>query len=240
LEFVVKEMSEDKINIQFPDGNKKSYPKGIRPKDIIEEIGSHALKQKAVVAQVNGQLVDLNRPIEQDTTLRLIGYDEPVGMETYWHSTSHIMAHAVKELYPEAQFGVGPPIENGFYYDIDVDSRITPEDLERIEKKMQEIIDQDTEFQRDELTKKEAIDLFKKRGDKYKLELLNDLEDDHPSIYKEGKFIDLCRGPHIPSTGRIKSFKLLNIAGAYWRGDEKNKQLQRIYGISYPKKEAVR
>ena len=234
-----KEMSEDKINIQFPDGSKKSYPKRIRPKDIIEEIGSHALKQKAVVAQVNGQLVDLNRSIEQDTTLRLIGYDEPEGMKTYWHSTSHIMAHAVKELYPEAQFGVGPPIENGFYYDIDVDSRITPEDLERIEKKMQEIIDQDTEFQRDELTKKEAIDLFKKKGDKYKLELLNDLDDDHPSIYKEGGFVDLCRGPHIPSTGRIKSFKLLNIAGAYWRGDEKNKQLQRIYGISYPKKKQL-
>ncbi len=232
-------MSEAKIEIQFPDGHKISYPKGIRPKDIIDGIGSHALRKKAVVAQVDGKLVDLNQPIEQDTTLRLIGHDEPEGMETYWHSTSHIMAHAVKELYPEAQFGVGPPIDNGFYYDIDVDSRITPEDLERIEKKMQEIIDRDTEFLRDELTKKEAINFFKKKGDNYKLELLNDLEDDHPSIYKEGEFVDLCRGPHIPSTGRIKSFKLLTIAGAYWRGDENNKQLQRIYGISYPKKKQL-
>lgn len=230
-------MPETKVNIQFPDGKTKSYPKGIRPRDIIDEIGSRSLMEKAVVAQVNGRLVDLNKPIEQDTTLRIIGHDEPEGMETYWHSTSHIMAHAVKALYPEAQFGVGPPIDTGFYYDIDVDSRITPEDLERIEKKMQEIIDQDSEFLRDELTKEEAIDLFKKKGDNYKLELLEDME--NPSIYKEGEFIDLCRGPHIPSTGRVKSFKLLNIAGAYWRGDEKNKQLQRIYGISYPKKKQL-
>lgn len=228
-----------KIRIQFPDGSAKEYAKGISANEIIDEIGSRALREKAVVARVNGKLVDLKRPLTEDTELRIITYDEPEGLETYWHSTSHIMAHAVKELYPEAQFGVGPPIENGFYYDIDVDSRITQEDLERIEKKMQEIISADREFQRQELSKQEAIELFKERKDRYKLELLEDLEDNSPSIYKEGQFIDLCRGPHIPSTGRVKNFKLLNIAGAYWRGDEKNKMLQRIYGISFPQRKQL-
>lgn len=228
-----------KIKIQFPDGSAKEYPRGISANEIINEIGSRALKEKAVVAKINGKLVDLERPLTEDTTLRIITYDEPEGLETYWHSTSHIMAHAVKELYPEAQFGVGPAIENGFYYDIDVESRITQEDLERIEKKMQEIINADREFKREELSKHDAIELFKKRKDRYKLELLKDLDDNSPSIYKEGPFIDLCRGPHIPSTGKVKSFKLLNIAGAYWRGNEKNKMLQRIYGISFPQKKQL-
>lgn len=229
----------EKIKITFPDGSTKEYPRGIRPVDILEEIGNHRLKEKAVVARVNDRLVDLNRPIMEDATLKIITYEDPEGMETYWHSTSHIMAHAVKELYPEAQFGVGPPIEQGFYYDIDVNSPITQEDLQRIEQKMKEIIKADTPFVREELSKEEAIRLFKERGDRYKLEILQEMDDDHPSIYKEGNFVDLCRGPHIPSTGRVKYFKLLNIAGAYWRGDEKNKMLQRIYGISFPKKEQL-
>ncbi len=229
----------EKIKIQFPDGRSKEYPKGIRPRDIIEEINNQSLKEKAVVAKAGEKLVDLNRPIQDDTGLRIITFDEPEGLSTYWHSTSHIMAHAVKELYPEAQFGVGPAIESGFYYDIDVDSRISQDDLVRIEQKMQEIIDYDRPFERDELTKPAAIDFFKKVGDRYKLELLQDMQDDHPSIYREGEFVDLCRGPHIPSTGKVKSFKLLNVAGAYWRGNEKNKMLQRIYGISYPKKKQL-
>ncbi|NIR48912.1 threonine--tRNA ligase [candidate division KSB1 bacterium] len=229
----------DKVKLQFPDGSIKEYQKGVRPKDIIEEVGSHSLKQKAVVAKLDGKLIDLDRPIHEDSAFRIVTVDDPEGMETFWHSTSHIMAHAVKELYPEAQFGVGPPIENGFYYDIDVDSRITSEDLSRIENKMREIIESDTSFQRDELSKAEAIELFKHRGDPYKLELLEDMDDEQPSIYKEGDFVDLCRGPHIPSTGKVKSFKLLNIAGAYWRGDENNKMLQRIYGISFPKKKQL-
>ncbi|MFQ5823689.1 MAG: threonine--tRNA ligase [bacterium] len=233
-------MSElDKIKIKFPDGSTKEYPKGVRPQEIIDAIGSQSLKEKAVVAKVNGKLVDLNRPIYEDTTLNIITYEDPEGLETYWHSTSHIMAHAVKKLYPEAQFGVGPPIENGFYYDIDVNSPINQDDLELIEKKMQEIIDADKPFLRDELSKGEAIELFKKQGDRYKIELLEDMDDNHPSIYSEGDFIDLCRGPHLPSTGKVKTFKLLNIAGAYWRGDEKNKMLQRIYGISFPKKKQL-
>jgi threonyl-tRNA synthetase len=232
-------MASNKIKIEFPDGSVKEYPKGIRPRDIIDDLGSQSLKEKAVVAQANGKLLDLARPINEDTRLRIITFDEPEGLSTYWHSTSHIMAHAVKDLYPEAQFGVGPAIENGFYYDIDVDSRINSDDLARIEKRMQEIIDSDTPFQREELTKAEAIEFFKKRKDRYKLELLQDMDDDHPSIYREGNFVDLCRGPHIPSTGRVKAFKLVNISGAYWRGVEKNKMLQRIYGISFPKKKLL-
>lgn len=229
----------DQIKITFPDGSIKEYPKGIRARDIVEEIGSRSLKEKGVVAKFNDKLIDLNRRILQDGILKLITYDEPEGMETFWHSTSHIMAHAVKELYPEAQFGVGPAIENGFYYDIDIDSRITQEDLARIEDKMQEIIDADCPFERDELSKEEAVNLFQERQDKYKLELLSEIDEDQPSIYREGSFVDLCRGPHIPSTGRVKSFKLLNIAGAYWRGDEHNKMLQRIYGISFPRKKQL-
>lgn len=230
---------KDKITIQFPDGRTQSYPKGIRPQDILEEIGSRALSEKAVVAKVNGKLVDLAYRIEYDANLQLITYDDPEGLSVYWHSTSHVMAHAVKALYPEAQFGVGPAIETGFYYDIDVESRITQEDLERIESKMQEIIVADRPFVRGEHAKREAVDLFTKRHDQYKLELLKDMPDEQPSTYTEGDFVDLCRGPHIPSTGKIKTFKLLNIAGAYWRGDEKNKMLQRIYGVSFPKRKQL-
>ncbi len=228
-----------KVKIRFPDGNVREYDKGIRPWDILEEIGSRALLKKAVIAKVNGRAVDLDQPIYDDADLKLVTVDDPEGLSTYWHSTSHIMAHAIKELFPEAQFGVGPAIESGFYYDVDVESRITQDDLERIENKMQEIIDADRPFVRAEHSKEEAIDIFKRRNDQYKLELLRDMEDERPSTYSEGDFIDLCRGPHIPSTGRVKNFKLLNIAGAYWRGDERNKQLQRIYGISFPKKKQL-
>jgi threonyl-tRNA synthetase len=232
-------MDNQKIKLQFPDGQVREYPKGIRPRNILEEIRSRDLLEKTVVASVDGKLIDLNSPISGDASLRFVKVDDEVGQATYWHSTSHIMAHAVKQLYPEAQFGVGPAIENGFYYDIDVDSSITQDDLARIEQKMQEIIDADRPFEREDLTKADAINLFKNVGDRYKLELLQDLADDHPSIYREGDFVDLCRGPHIPSTGKIKSFKLLNIAGAYWRGNENNKMLQRIYGISFPKKKQL-
>lgn len=226
------------ISIKFPDGQIKEYEAGVSPKDIIVNIGSRSLAEKAIIAKVDGRAVDLAYSIQKDAELQLICYDEPEGLQTYWHSTSHIMAHAVKDLYPEAQFGVGPAIETGFYYDIDIDSRITPDDLTKIEKRMQEIISADTPFLRSEHNKGDAIDLFRDR-DKYKVELIEDLQDDKPSSYTEGDFIDLCRGPHIPTTGRIKYFKLLNIAGAYWRGDEKNKQLQRIYGVSFPKKKQL-
>ncbi|RME01984.1 MAG: threonine--tRNA ligase [Calditrichaeota bacterium] len=223
------------IDITFPDGSQKSYPKGVTPEEIAKNI-SPALAQKAVAAKVNDRLVDLNRPILSDARLEILTYDSPEGMKVFWHSTSHIMAHAVKNLFPEAQFGVGPAIENGFYYDIDIDAKLSPEDLARIEEEMRRIVQAGETFQREELTKEEAIALFREKRDRYKLELLQDMEDQNPSIYWEGNFVDLCRGPHIPKTSMVKAFKLLSIAGAYWRGDEKNKMLQRIYGISFPKK----
>lgn len=226
------------IRIEFPDGSSKEYAAGITPRDIAAEIGK-SLLAKTLVARFEDKLVDLNRPLRQSGKLQLLSWDDPQGKEVYWHSTSHIMAHAVKALYPEAQFGVGPAIENGFYYDIDVDTKLTPEELVRIEEKMREVIKADQPFCREELTKPEALSLFEKRQDRYKLELLRDLEDDHPSVYREGDFVDLCRGPHLPSTGHVKHFKLLSIAGAYWRGNEKNKVLQRIYGISFPKQEML-
>jgi len=231
--------TSDIVKITFPDGSTKEFPRGVTPAEIVESIGSRSLTEKAVVARVNEKLVDLNRPIGEDAQISIVTYEDPEGINTYWHSTAHIMAHAIKDLFPEAQFGVGPPIENGFYYDVDVDTRITPEELVRIEKRMKEIIDADQPFLRREHSKDEAISLFRERGDQYKLELLADLEDGSPSTYAEGEFIDLCRGPHIPSTGKVKNFKLLTTAGAYWRGDEKNKMLQRIYGISFPKKKQL-
>ncbi len=226
------------IQIRFPDGNARSFPKGACPQDILQDIGSRSLLEKTVIAKVDGKSIDLNCPIENDADVQLVTHDDPEGLNTFWHSTSHIMAHAVKELYPEAQFGVGPAIETGFYYDIDIDSRITPDDLGRIESKMQEIIAADRPFLRNEHTKDEAASMFAGK-DRYKVELLQDMEDELASTYAEGDFVDLCRGPHIPSTGKIKNFKLLSIAGAYWRGNEKNQQLQRIYGVSFPKKKQL-
>ncbi|MDZ7360731.1 MAG: threonine--tRNA ligase [candidate division KSB1 bacterium] len=226
------------IRIEFPDGKSTEYPKGIRPNDILKELG-RSLAEKTLAAKFNDKVVDLDRPLQSDGRIRFVTWDDPEGKEVYWHSTSHIMAHAIKELYPEAQFGVGPPIEDGFYYDIDVNTSITAEELAKIEAKMKEVIAADQPFRREEMSKDEAVRLFEQRSDKYKLELLRDLDDNHPSVYHEGNFVDLCRGPHLPSTGRVKYFKLLSVAGAYWRGSEKNKMLQRIYGISFPKKEML-
>ncbi|MGH7494197.1 MAG: threonine--tRNA ligase [bacterium] len=230
-------MSES-IRIEFPDGSAKEYAAGVTARDIAAEI-SKSLLAKTLVAKFNDKLIDLSLSLRQSGKLQLLSWEDAQGKEVYWHSTSHIMAHAIKALYPEAQFGVGPPIENGFYYDIDVETKLTPEELARIEEKMREVVKADQPFCREELTKSEAVALFEKRQDRYKLELLRDLEDDRPSIYREGDFVDLCRGPHLPSTGYVKHFKLLNIAGAYWRGNEKNKMLQRIYGISFPKQEML-
>jgi threonyl-tRNA synthetase len=231
-------MSSENVVVQFPDGKSKEFASGVTPKDVLVEVG-RSLAEKALVAKFNDAVIDLNRPLRANGRIQFLTWEDEEGMQVYWHSTSHIMAHAIKELFPEAQFGVGPPIEGGFYYDIDVDSKLNAEQLARIEAKMQEIINADQPFVREETTKSEALKLFEKRRDNYKLELLRDMEDDHPSLYHEGNFVDLCRGPHLPSTGRVRYFKLLNIAGAYWRGNEKNKMLQRIYGISFPKKEML-
>jgi len=185
--------------------------------------------------RVNGELQDLSqvKQLEDEASLEPVTFDSAEGKEIYRHSTSHIMAHAVKSLFPNAKLAIGPATEDGFYYDFDLDRPLTPEDLERIEKKMAEIIRADGPFTRRVLRRKEAIELFRKAGEDYKVELLNEIPDDSVSVYEEGGFVDLCRGPHVPSTGSIRAFKLLSIAGAYWRGDEQNKMLQRVYGASF-------
>ncbi len=229
-----------KIKITFPDGNIKEFDSGTTAYTIAESI-SGRLAKEALAAEVNGSIYDLYRPIDEDASIKFLTFDEDEGKEVYWHSTSHLMAHAVQEIYPEAKFGVGPAIDAGFYYDIDINSTLRDEDLQKIEEKMVELSKNDKPFVREELKKDSAISFFKEKGDQYKLELLSEMDENNEviSIYNEGSFTDLCRGPHLPSSGKIKYIKLLNISGSYWRGDEKNKQLQRIYGISFPKKKML-
>ena len=222
------------IDITFPDGKIKSYEEGVKPKDILSEIGGRLAKE-SIAAKVNGAFIDLDRPILNSTDIVFLSFNSKEGMEIYWHSTAHVMAHAVKSLYPEARFAFGPPVEEGFYYDIEVDENFTPDDLVRIEEKMHEIVKESSAFERQELSKEEALALFQQRNEPFKVEQIERLGEP-PSIYSEGGFIDLCRGPHVPSTKYIKYFKLLSISGSYWLGDEKNPRLQRIYGISFPKK----
>ncbi len=229
-----------KIKITFPDGNIKEFDSGITAFSIAESI-SGRLAKESLAAKVNGAIFDIYRPLTDDATIQFLTFNEDEGKEVYWHSTSHLMAHAVQEIYPEAKFGVGPAIAAGFYYDIDINSTLHDEDLKKIEDKMIEFSKENKPFIREELSKESAISFFKEKGDQYKLELLSEMNEDDEviSIYNEGSFTDLCRGPHLPSSGRIKYIKLLNISGSYWRGDEKNKQLQRIYGISFPKKKML-
>lgn len=222
------------IDIQFPDGKVVQYPVGIRPLDIVEKIGGRLAKE-ALAAKFNDQVIDLTRPLEDSGSLLFLTIQDKEGREVYWHSSAHVMAHAVKELFPEAKFAFGPPVEEGFYYDIYVEKAFTPDDLEAIEKKMAEIIQANEPFQRDELSADEAIDLFRRLKEDFKVIQVERLGEP-PSVYKEGNFVDLCRGPHLPATGYVKYFKLLSVASAYWLGDEKNQSLQRIYGVSYPKK----
>ena len=230
----------DKIKITFPDGNVKEFDKGTTAFDIAESI-SPRLAAETLAAKLDGKVIDLNRPIYKDGSIKFLKFNDDEGKEVYWHSTSHLMAHAIQDIYPEAKFGVGPAIDAGFYYDIDINSQLHDDDLKKIEDKMTELAKKDEHFERVELSKQEAIDFFSKKGDQYKLELLEGMDENSEtiSIYNEGDFTDLCRGPHVPSTGKIKYVKLLNISGSYWRGDEKNKQLQRIYGISFPKKKML-
>ncbi len=230
----------EKIKISFPDGSQKEFDKGVTPYQIAQSISSR-LAEDTLVADVNGIERDLNYPVQKDSVVKLFTFNDERGKHTYWHSTSHLMAHAIQSIYPEAKFGVGPAIDNGFYYDVDIDSRLTEEDLRKIEDKMLELTRQDNPFSRKELSKAEAQKFFTNKGDNYKLEIISELDEaaEVISIYDEGDFTDLCTGPHLPSTGKIKYFKLLSISGSYWRGDEKNKQLQRIYGISFPKKKML-
>ncbi|MFD0082187.1 MULTISPECIES: threonine--tRNA ligase [Priestia] len=223
------------IKMTFPDGAVKEYSKGSSTEDIAASI-SPGLKKKALAGKVNGELLDLRTPIEQDGSLEIITQDAPEALEIMRHSTAHLMAQAIKRLYKDTkvQLGVGPVIENGFYYDIDMEESITPEDLGKIEKEMKKIVNSNIEIERKEVSREEAIQLFKEVGDELKLELIDAIPaGEKVTIYQQGEFFDLCRGVHVPSTGKIKEFKLLSVAGAYWRGDSDNQMLQRIYGTAF-------
>ena len=228
------------IKITFPDGSTKEFEKGITGFQIAQSVSSR-LAEEALAIEINGEVRDLNSPVNDDCSIKILTFNDDEGKHVYWHSTSHLMAHAIQDLHPEAKFGVGPAIEDGFYYDIDVNSKLSEEDLKEIEKRMMEISKDNSSFVREELSKNSAVDFFKKKGDNYKLEILSGIDENSEkiSLYKEGTFTDLCTGPHLPSTGKIKNIKLLTVSGSYWRGDEKNKQLQRIYGISFPKKKML-
>jgi len=228
------------IKITLPDGSIREFEKGITAFKIAETI-SPRLAQDTLAVEVDRSVRDLSYKIENDSSIRFLTFDDDKGKEVYWHSTSHLMAHAIQEIYPEAKFGVGPAIESGFYYDIDINSQLSEDDLKVVEKKMAQLTQSDSPFVREDLSKNAALDFFKQKGDNYKIEIISEKDENSEgiSIYKEGSFTDLCRGPHLPSAGKIKYFKLLNISGSYWRGDEKNKQMQRIYGISFPKKKML-
>ena len=224
----------DSIHVKLPDGSVKEVPKGTTALDIAKSIGQR-LADATLVAKTNGDLIDVTRPLEKDTDLRLLTDRDPEALEVYRHSSAHLLAAAVLELFPETKLGHGPPTDTGFFYDFYRPTPFTPEDLQKIEKKMQELVQQDIPYAREFLSRNEGLEKFKGEGDFMKCHFIEQFTkpDEKISIYKTGKFLDFCRGPHIPSTGKIKAFKLLNIAGAYWLGDEKNPQLQRIYGTSF-------
>ncbi len=229
----------DKVKITLPDGSTREYPKGVTGLEIAQSI-SEGLARNVLAAKVNQEVWDAFRPIESDATVQLLTWNDREGKSTFWHSSAHLMAEALEALYPGIKLGIGPPIENGFYYDVDFgDMNFSADDLSRIEEKMLELARQKNEYKRIPIDKASAIEYYTKKGDEYKLDLLKDLEDGSITFYEQGNFTDLCRGPHIPNTGFIKAAKLMNIAGAYWRGDEKNKQLTRLYGITFPKQKEL-
>ncbi len=227
------------ITITLPDGSKRTYPKGVTAMDIARDI-SEGLARNVLAAKVNGQVRDAVLPIEDDAEVQLLTWRDPEGKAAMWHSSAHLMAEALEQLYPGVKFGIGPDIENGFYYDVDFgDYHFSSDDLPKVEAKMKELAKQKQTYRREEVPKEKALEYFRKKGDEYKLELISELQDGEITFYKTGTFTDLCRGPHIPDTGHIKAIKLLSTAGAYWRGDEHNKQLTRIYGITFPKKKEL-
>ncbi len=228
------------IKITFPDGTSKEYNKGITSLEIAEQI-SPRLAKSVYAATVNGDIRDLTRPVDNDATLKLHKWEDHEAKHAFWHSSAHLMAEALEALYPGIKFGIGPAIENGFYYDVDPGNGvvITESDLPAIENKMKEFAAMNLTFKRKDISKKEAMDLFTKKGDEYKTELISELEDGTISIYSNGDFTDLCRGPHLPSTEPIKAIKLTSVAGAYWRGNEKRKMLTRIYGITFPEQKLL-
>ncbi len=227
------------INITFPDKSVRQFEAGVTPLDIAKSI-SEGLARNVLSAKVNGVMWDAMRPINEDAEIQLFTWNDPEGKATVWHSSAHLMAEAIEQLYTGVKFGIGPSIENGFYYDVDFGTNvITEEDLAKIEKRMMELASQKQAFERVDVSKAEALKHFTEKGDEYKQELISELEDGTITYYKTGTFTDLCRGPHIPDTSCIKAIKLLSIAGAYWRGDEKRKQLTRIYGITFLKKKEL-
>jgi len=231
----------DKIKITFPDNTVKEFDKGISAYDIAASI-SQRLADEILAAEINGKMKDISLPLNEDAKVVFHKFDSDKGKEVYWHTTSHMLAQAIEELFPGARFGVGPPIESGFYYDIDSDRKFTEEDLTKIEDKILEISKRDLKPERKDIKRLDAIEFFKsKREDPYKVEILETIakDEDEVSLYSQGEFTDLCRGPHLPSTEKVKSVKLLSVSGSYWRGDEKRQMLQRIYGISFPKQKEL-
>jgi len=223
------------INITLPDGTVRQYKKSVTAFDIAMSI-SEGLARNVLSAEVNGEVIDATRPIEDDASIKLLTWRDEKGQATMWHSSAHLMAETIEHLYPGSKFGIGPDIENGFYYDIDLGDKVISEnDFKKIEDKMLELARQKQKYVRKEISKADAIQYFKDKGDEYKLELIEELEDGQITFYESGDFVDLCRGPHLPDTSSIKAVKILSVAGAYWRGDENRKQLTRLYGITFPK-----
>lgn len=232
-------MNKDIIHITLPDGSLVPFARGVTSSEIVQTI-SNRLSKQALVGSVNGAIWDLARPIGENASVKILTWQDEEGKKAFWHSTAHLMAEALEELYPGIRLGIGPPIASGFYYDVDFGTHaFDASQLPRVEKKMIELAQQNNQYQRIVISKVAARAFYEKKGDPYKLELIRDLEDGNITFYKQGNFTDLCKGPHIPHTGLIKAVKLLNIAGAYWRGNEKNKQLTRIYGISFPQEKAL-
>jgi threonyl-tRNA synthetase len=227
------------VKISLPDGSVREYPQGVKGSEIASSI-SEGLARVALAIEVNGEVRDLARPIDQDASIKILTWNDKAGKTTFWHSSAHLLAEALEVLYPGVKFGIGPAIDNGFYYDIDLGGKaFGEEDLAAIESKMKELAKKDNIYSRRDVSKAEALDFFTKKGDEYKVELITDLKDGSITFYEQGNFTDLCKGPHIPHTGFIKAVKLLNVAGAYWRGNEKNKMLTRIYGITFPKQKEL-
>jgi threonyl-tRNA synthetase len=228
------------IKITLPDGSERQVAQGTTSLEVAASI-SEGLARNVLAAEVNGEIVDLTRPITSDATLRLLTWDDDGGKSTLWHSSAHLLAEALESMCPGIKFWVGPPVESGFYYDVDLGNHnLSDKDFEAIEEKMLELAQQKNPYIRKEVTKAEAIAYYQDKGDEYKLDLLSNLEDGTITFYTQGSFTDLCRGPHIPDTGAVKAVKLMNLAGAYWKGDEKNKQLTRIYGVAFPKQKQLK
>src|SRR5687768_12413829 len=224
-------------NIRLPDGSSKSFPGPVTVAEIAGAIGA-GLARAALAGKVNGRLVDISHRVDCDAEVQIVTERDPEGVEILRHSTAHLLAHAVKELFPDAQVTIGPVIEDGFYYDFSYKRPFTPEDLASIEQRMAEISKRDLKVERTLMQRDEAVEFFKSLGEHYKAEIIASIPDSEPiSLYRQGDFVDLCRGPHVPATGKLKVFKLMKVAGAYWRGDPKNELLQRIYGTAWVRKE---